>query len=270
MVQHRERQQLGPFVLIRPFAPAPSAVRWLALHETHHTSHVVYQFPACHDKNEQRRFLSAVQTVCVLSHPHIQKIEQYSFDGSRNGYVVTPFPGDASGLLFLDSLLRAKSGRMHPDEAQRAVLQLLEAFDAAHAMRLNHGPISMNEVLVDRHGSLVIELYGLSRHLRGLAQGNSELVRDEVRSVVELGYQLITGLRAEEPMIPVERLVKRLDPAWGAWFDRGLGLTWGGTDGFASASEAIDALPGRAAAPEPKKEPSPVRTILGRLGLARR
>lgn len=266
MVQHRERQQLGPFVLIRPFAPVIGATRWLALHESHHTSHIVYQFPACHDKNEQRRFLSAVQTVCVLAHPHLQKIEQYSFDGARNGYVVTPFPGDASGLLFLDSLLRAKGGRMHADEAHRAVVQLLEAFDAAHLLRLNHGPLSMGDVLVDRHGSLMIELYGLSRHLRGLTQGNSELVRDEIRSVVEIGYQLITGLRAEEPIIPAGRLVKRLDPAWDAWFERGLDPA----DGFETAREAMEALPGQVVIVEPKREGSPVRTILGRLGLARR
>lgn len=266
MVQPRERQQLGPYVLIRPFSPAPVAARWLALHETHHTSHIVYQFPVCHDKCEQRRFLSAVQTVCTLSNSHIQKIEQYSFDGSKCGYVVTPFPGDASGLLWLDALLRAKGGKMHPDEALRAVTQLLEAYDAAHAVRLHHGPLSLNHVLVDRHGSLMIELYGLDRHLHGLTQGNSELVRDEVRSVVEIGYQLITGLRAEEPLIPAERLVKRLDPAWGEWLDRGLDPT----SGFASAAEAMEYLPGGVQAVELQREPSPVRTILGRLGLARR
>ncbi|MGE3107885.1 MAG: hypothetical protein AB7G11_06315 [Phycisphaerales bacterium] len=266
MVQHRERNQLGPFLLIRSLAPAAGAARWLALHESHHTSHIVYQFPACHDKNEQRRFLSAVQTVCVLSNSHIQKIEQYSFDGTKTGYIVTPFPGDASGLLFLDGLLRAKGGRMHADEAQRATVQLLEAFEAAHAVRLHHGPLSMSEVIVDRHGSLIVELFGLHRQLRGLTQGNSELVRDEVRSIVEIAYQLLTGLRAEEPIIPAGRLVKRLDPEWDLWLERGLDPA----DGFATAREAIDALPGSAPIVEVVPTVSPVLSFLGRLGLVRR
>ena len=155
---------------------------------------------------------------------------------------------------------------MHPDEAERAVMQVLEAFHDATAQRQHHGPITMDEVLVDRHGSLVVELFGMSRLVRGLTVGNSELVRDEVRSVVEMGYQLITGLPAEEPFIPAGRLVKKLDPAWDDWFDRGLDPA----EGFASAAEAIASLPSQSVIIETKRAGGSVRTILDRLGIGKR
>jgi len=267
MVQSTDRAKLGPYMMVKQLATMPLAARWLALHEVHHTSHVVYRFPLCHDSSERRRFLSAVQTACALSHPHIIKVEQYSFDAGNNPWIITPFTGDADGLLTLERLLRAKGGRMHPDEAERSMIQLLGAFEDAHELRQHHGPMSMSEVLVDRHGSLLVELFGMARLLRGLNSGNSELVRDEVRSVVEIGYQLITGLRAEEPIIPAGRLIKKLDPQWDAWFERGLDPA----EGFRTPAEAAEALPSsQSILVESKRGIGPVRTILGRLRIAKK
>ncbi|MBC7772098.1 MAG: protein kinase [Pyrinomonadaceae bacterium] len=266
MAQQNDRSKLGPYVLMKTMAPLPLASRSLAIHEVHHTSHVIYRFPVCHDNAERRRFLSSVQTACTLNHSHILKIEQYSFDSSNAAWVITPFTGDADGLLTLERLLRAKNGRMHPDEAERAIVQLLEAFDYAHQLRQYHGPLSMDEVLIDRHGSLLIELFGMSRLAQGLTGGNSELIRDEVRSVVEIGYQLITGLRAEEPIIPAGRLLKRLDPRWDRWFDQGLDPA----QGFDSTEEAMAFLPSLSQIVEPKRPSGPVRSVLGRLWTAKR
>jgi len=119
MADKPELPKLGPYELLRPLASMPLASRWLALHESHHTSHVVYKFPPCHHNSEKRRFLSAVQTICQLSHSHILKVEQFSFDPVGTAWVVTPFAGDVDGLLSLSRLLRAKGGRLHPDEAER-------------------------------------------------------------------------------------------------------------------------------------------------------
>lgn len=266
MAQQNDRSRLGPYVLMKTMAPLPLASRSLAIHEVHHTSHVIYRFPVCHDNAERRRFLSSVQTACTLNHTHILKIEQYSFDSTNAAWVITPFTGDADGLLTLERLLRAKNGRMHPDEAERAIVQLLEAFEYAHGLRQYHGVLSMSEVLIDRHGSLLVELFGMSRLAHGLTGGNGELIRDEVRSIVEIGYQLITGLRAEEPIIPAGRLLKRLDPAWDRWFEQGLDPS----GGFDDTAEALAALPSNTVLIEPKRAPGPVRSVLGRLWTAKR
>ncbi len=134
-----------------------------------------------------------------------------------------------------------RGGQLSPDEAERAVTQLLEAVESAHTAGVRHGPIGLAEVLIDRRGSLLVELYGLERAMRGLGAGDAELARDEVRSVVEIGYQLITGLRAEAPLIPADRLVKKLDVLWARWLAHGLDPA----GGFETVDEAIAALPSR-------------------------
>ncbi len=260
-----ERPKVGPYVLMRALAPGRLAARWLALNEVDQSSHVVYRFPICHDKAEQRRFLSAVGAASALFHEHILRVEQFSFDVAGRPWVVAPFIGDVGGLMTLGRLLRDKGGLMSPDEAERAVTQVLEASDHAVGVGQHHGPIALDEVLVGRHGSLFIELYGMARGLKGLTRGNSELVRDEVLSIVEIAYQLLTGLRADEPLIPAGRLVKRLDPRWDAWLDQGLDPS----GGFATASEALAALPGRVERTEVYRPAVNVRSMLWRLRTAR-
>jgi serine/threonine protein kinase len=264
MVDATQRPKLGPYILMRPLAEMGLATRWLALHELTQSSHVIYRFPVCHDNSERRRFLSAVRAASAVSHPHILKVEQFAFDPVGGAWVVTPYMGDIEGIMHMSRLLRAKGGSMSPSEAGRAVEQLLEASATAHAAKLHHGPVRMEDVLVDRHGSLVVELYGMSRLLRGLTIGNEELVRDEVRSIVEIGYQLITALRAEEPLIPAGRLVKKLDPRWDAWFDTGLDPT----SGFATAADALAALPSKPL--EPVASGAGVRSVINMLGIGRR
>ena len=79
--------------------------------------------------------------------------------------------------------------------------------------------------------------------------------------LAEIGYQLITALRAEEPLIPAGRLVKKLDPRWDDWFNVALDPT----DGFATAESAIAALPARAGGLV-----ATTRSVLEILGIGRR
>jgi serine/threonine protein kinase len=238
MATTQERSRLGPYVLTRPLARHPLAARWLALHERDESSHIAYQFPVCRDKAEQRRFLTAAEALAKVSHPHILRPELYTFDTLSHPWIICPFSGDADGVRPLSRLLRDKGGQLMLDEAQRAISQLLEAVTHAHEQGAHHGPLDLDDVLVTRFGGLEIELYGLSRQLRGLNVANQELVRDEIRSIVEIGYQLVTGLRCEAPIIPAQRLVKRLPMRWAAWLDQGLDPS----GGFESPDEALAAL----------------------------
>lgn len=226
-------------MLVRPLAPGVLGERHLALHERDHSSHVVHRTAARHDRASQKRFLDAIERIAALKHPHILPIEQFSTCPGGSGAVVTPYTGNQEGLVTLGSLLEMKGGRLGPNEADRALTHLLEAADYAHQLGLGHGPVDLSRVLVDRHGRASIELYGLERSLRGSAGVNAELMRDEVRSIAEIGYQLLTGLPADEPRIPAGRLLKKLPPGWDEWLERGLD----GVSGYSTAAEAIDALP---------------------------
>lgn len=262
-----ERLRIGPYRLLRQLHKGGLAERWLALDEREESAHVAYRFRMGNDKSEQRRFVAAVEDLSGLAHAHILPIEQLALGIGGGAWVVTPFTGSHDGLVTLTSLVRDKGGRMEPAEADRTLTQLLEAVEYAHEQGHHHGPVDPSEVLVDRRGSLFIELYGLRRRLGGLSSRPAvEIARDEIRSIVEIGYSLLTGLPAEEPRIQAGRLVARLDRRWDDWFNEGLDPL----GGFATAGEAIAALPGSRREVEARTKVSPVQTVIGRFRRALR
>lgn len=258
-------QSFGRFQLVRPLANAGAGdfgERWLSLHEDNHSSHVVYRLGALNDKLAQRRFLSAAECCAAVKESHLLEIEHFSFDAVGRPCIVTPYLGNQEGLVTLRSLAGVKGGRLSALETERAIVHVLEGLRFAHQhLGASHGALDMEGLLVDRRGRVGIELYGLQRRMKALPIGSADLVQDEIRSVVEIAYELLTGLPAEEPRIAVGRLVKKLDPAWEAWLDRGLS----GFEGFASADEALARLPssGDPVIREPKPA-GPVRSLLSR------
>jgi len=246
---------------MRQLQPGGLAERWLAFNEADQSDHVAHRFKLGGDKAEQRRFVAAVETISDLSHPHLLPIEQLCLNVGGGGWIVTPFTGSHDGLVSLASLVRDKGGRMTLPETERSLLQILEGVEYAHAQGHHHGVLDPTEVMVDRRGSLSIELYGLRRRLGGLSQRPAgEMARDEVRSIVEIGYWLLTGLSAEEPRIQAGRLIPKLDHRWDEWFNEGLDAA----AGFNSAIEALAALPNMRREVENRERVSPVRTVLGR------
>lgn len=262
-----ERLRIGPFRLVRQLQPGILGERWLAFNESDQSDHVAHRFRLSQDRVEQRKFVAAIEALSPLVHPHLLPIEHLSLGVAGGAWVVTPYTGSHDGLVTLASLVRDKGGRMTPAETERALIQMLEAMEYAHSEGHHHGPVNPEEILVDRRGSLAIELYGLRRRLGGMAQQPaSEVARDEARSVVEIGYWLLTGLPADEPRIQAGRLIPRLDHRWDEWFNEGLDPA----AGFASPSEALAAMPGMRREVESRERVSPVRTVLGRFRRALR
>lgn len=261
MSQTSESLYFGPYRLVRRLAESAIAERWLALHERKLSSHVVHRFPACPDKSSQRRVLQAIEQGLPLIGPHLLPIELYSISIAQRPCAVTPYTGNHEGLVNLGTLLEAKKGRMAPPEAERAMRHMLDASRFAAQHGLVHGPILPEDVMVDRHGSCAIEFYGLKRRLDPTAGGASaELRRDEIRSIIELGYHMVTGLAPDEPRIAPSRLVKRLDRSWDDLFEEGLSAT----GGFATAAEAIEALPSSSRDRERQAQSGTVRVVLNR------
>jgi serine/threonine protein kinase len=257
------RLRIGPFRLIQRLDAGPWTERWLALNEREESTHVAHRVRSGSDRVELRRLVEGMERLSTLSHPHVQPIEHFTLERSGTGkgdgaWIVTPYTGTPEGLLTLSVLRDHKGGQMAPVEVERTLTHLLEAAEHAHAQGFRHGPVSPEEILVDRRGSVSIELYGLGRILRGEQSVTfSEVERDEVRSIVEIGYWLLTGLSAEEPRIRADRLIQRLDHRWDEWFDAGLDPM----AGYLSAGEALSLLP--TLRREVEIRTNPVRTVLG-------
>ncbi len=251
------RPRLGMYRLIRPLDAHPMADRWLALHEGNQTSHIIYKFAHLSDRTHIRRFAGAIERLMAIGHPHVLPVEEFALGMAQDQrpWLVCPYPGTVDGLVTLEQLLNDRGGPLPVLEVQRLTSQLFEAMIAMQAQSVCHGVITADQVLVDRHGSLAVELYGL----KAASQGQScsrELIRDEVRSVVQLVYRALTGQPGDEPRIRADRLVRKIPSHWAAWFDQGLDEL----RGFDDARQALDVFT------NPVIEEKPiVRTVLKRM-----
>jgi serine/threonine protein kinase len=231
------------------------------VHETDHSIHVAHRFKAT-DQTVFDAIKAAATALGQLSNSHILPVEAIADGIGGSTWLITPFTGSQDGLVTLDSLVKAKGGRMPAAETERALIQILEGIAAAHAHGCHHGPISAQEILIDRRGSLAVELYGIRRRLGTLWNRSApEVARDEVRSVVELGYWMLTGLSAEDPRIAATRLFPKLDQRWDEWFSEGLDPLVG----FTTAEDALAALPGLRREFEDRQRSNPVQTVLTRV-----
>lgn len=259
-----EIRRIGNLSLFTQLGRSRLGDRWLARDEATHSVVVVHWLAPAQERDSTRHLTARLDQLQRLRHPHILAIDSVipAVCSSTQGFwIVTPFTGHHTGLLTLDRLLAEKGGTMPIVEVERCLLHLLEASEHAHHQGIIHGPILASEVQIDRKGSLLVEFFGLS-HSTGLdpfhTHNAAETIRDEIRSIVALGYQLITGLSPQEPRLKLGKLIRQLDPAWDDWIDMGLDPS----GGFASASEALGQLPSARGVPESVAAPIMVKTMV--------
>ena len=127
-------------------------------------------------------------------------------------------------------LSRKPGGQFEPCEVRHAIDHLLSALQGAREAGIAHGPVRMDEVLVDRRSRLLVELVGVGAALSG--QEPDE--RDEVRSVVAIAGELLTGVPSPDGTA-FRSLRGRTGHRWRAWLRDAPLRT--------SCAEARDALP---------------------------
>ncbi len=242
------------------WTPAPARA-WVVLRPQTQTNHLVYHLGPFDHVDERRRLAEWVDAVARARESHLLDIESFTLGHARDAWLVAPYTGNHHDLVRLPEVVEKRGGQLPSFEVERAVGQLLDALDAAHEAGLAHGPIAPEEVLVDRRGRLTLELFALRRRLDGLRASNAELRRDEVRSIVELGYKLLTGIDAASPPIPAGRLIRRIPRGWDSWFAAGLDPT----RGFDSPLAAAAALPSSIGADTAETTDTGMRAVLGRL-----
>lgn len=256
---YRFTRELGSVLV----GPGREVRRYAALKDYDQSSHLVYRITGLGPtRMGHRKFLRAVERCASLSHEHLLPIEVYSLCSSGAACVVTPYPGDQSGLTTLASLVREKGGKLPANEVARALEHILSAVNHAHGQGFVHGIMSAERCLVDRFGKVILELYGLSEEWEPSVHERPVLAKLEVKSIVHLACRLLTGndwLPAGAP----SRRGPKVQAAMEAWVSYGLDPA----RGFSSAGEALRALPTRDADGaffEGVKD-SPVRVWLRRL-----
>lgn len=250
--------------LIRRLAPAPFADRWLALDEAAQTNHVLYDLTAAAEANGRLAVLDRLSRLARCGGPHVLVIDDCWQDGDQI-WACTPYTGNEHGLVTLDGLVAAKGGTLPGPETERAVEQVLVGLEALHAAGLTDATVTWERLLVDRSGSVSVEMHGL---IEPRCEPFEESVRNEIGWVAGLAYKLLTGLDPDEPRVPLQRLSPRTGERFVQWVERGLDPV----GGFVTAEAALAALPSRSeAGPGGLRGtlgPRSAGLVLGRLGRA--
>lgn len=261
---HTPSLKHGPFVSVRALKGVHGCDRVIMLHERDRTNHLLYRFGHILDVVARRRVFDRFMTTARLAHPHILQIQHVSYDDTGRLCVVTDYPGNQDGLVTLDDLLVTRSGTLGFSEATRLVEQLLQTSAHAGERGVLHGPFRGGELLIDRHGCTLVELFGLEHALTN-SFDQTGVRAEQIRSVAEIGSRLITGMRELSPDLRVSQFGKKADRAWDAWFRYALDPV----EGFESFDDAIGALPGteNRGTKTIELKPQPARTGSRRIGM---
>ncbi|MCW5757065.1 MAG: hypothetical protein KIT54_07515 [Phycisphaeraceae bacterium] len=233
------RVRFGDYAITRELPESPIARRLLAMEPEGRQAKVLHLFPIRPDDAQVAVLRRAIDNLRTIDNRHVLPVERLILGIVHQPCAVTPYTGHQDGLIDLGGLLAEKGGQMEPGETDRLLRQLFDGLGAAHARLIHHGSLRPRDILVDRRGSATIEMLGVARSLEGLRGFSTEVQRDEIRTVVELGFRCLTGHDAATVGLPASKLVRRLEPAWDTFFAHGLDPV----EGFDTAAQAIAALP---------------------------
>ncbi|MEM8835707.1 MAG: hypothetical protein AAGD00_07800 [Planctomycetota bacterium] len=246
---------MGRWILDRRLEEAPLGECWLARHidcfEPVAAVRLDEPTPENIDLDERLGRLASVELA------HTQHVIALERDEDDRPWVIAEYTGHHAGVVRLpDVLAEREGGRLSPNEALQATLQLLEAFADAEASGVEHGAPSIEEVLIDRLGKVRVELFGVRSCLQN-SRSVSNDVGDLVAQIARIGYRSLTGMDAGDGAIAPARLVKQTP----RHFDRWLRLALDPIEGFRSVREAHAALADEAGAAGPETGVRPVRLV---------
>jgi eukaryotic-like serine/threonine-protein kinase len=156
----------------------------------------IRQFAA--DEAFLTRLQREVEAVVGFDHPNVAAVHGFGWDGPA-GFVVVEL---VEGSTLWDLL--ATRGPLPPAGAARVALQVCAALDAAHARGLNHGHLTLANVLLRIDGRVKLTDFRLAQAARPLAAAP-----DPEGDLRALGRCMVATLTGAEPA-PGERV--RLGP----------------------------------------------------------
>ncbi len=222
------------------------------LHERDRTNHLLYRFDHIPDASLRRRIFERFMVTARLEHPHILSVQNVGYDDTGRLCVVTTYPGNQDGLVTLGDLKAQRGGVLEFSEVQRLIEQLLETSQHAYERGIAHGPFREEELLIDRHGCTLVELFGLEHALHP-SHSDQGAIAEQVRSIAELALTMLGCVPDERVSARTVALPRKSERAWELWFAHALDPL----RGFDTPELAISALPGRGVAPTRIAEPKP-------------
>ncbi|MEL6497946.1 MAG: hypothetical protein AAF937_08550 [Planctomycetota bacterium] len=216
----------GEYQIVRSLRPRGDVERYLVSDPDRQTHHVAFRL-GLPDSCGRETFLDAVSRSSVVRSAHVLQVEQFAFTGDHAAWIISPYTGDHDGLLLLSDLLTDKGGQFDAAEVRRAVLQLAEALCSIHDACGSHGALSLDSVQVNRAGTLLVELPGLCGAGGAAASFGISSIHAEIRSLVAITYELLTGIAPTDDLIMPSRLVDGLDPRWDRFVLEGLDAAGG-------------------------------------------
>lgn len=187
----------GPYRLLRSVGTTRVGDRILAVDDRSGRNVVVYRRVVGGGRGALRRELDAVEHAARAKGPHLLPIEGWGLWNLAELGWVSPWTGSWAGMVTLAELRTAKGGRLGFVEAKRAIEQVWAGSNAGRACGVTHGPISLDEVLVDQQGRVWIENYGLA--WRAGSGDDTVGGRLETASIGAALVELVTGKAVPVP-----------------------------------------------------------------------
>ncbi len=222
----------------RPLGRRVIASRWLLRDPASGSPLLGYRLEPSIAPRTERGLRLATEILTGLRHPHILAPIACESRPGVGPWLVASFPGDYEGLRLLRSLVGSRpERRLGPLEAAWLAEHLLGAISHAHDRGVAHGPLALDDVVLDRRGGAMIELYGVDRRLRDKPVADEHDRADEVRSALAVVFHALTGRAWDDEAPGAIDVALDRSPWLGAWLETGLCSL-----GFASAHEAAGAL----------------------------
>lgn len=230
----------GSFLAVRRLGAHRLATRWLGLSKLDAAPRMAYFIEERSCRFGRAEVLHQLLKLSRLNHRHVLSPQNVESADDGGVWVFTAHVGSYDGPVTL-AKLGADRGPIdvEPAELRTAAEQLLDALGFMHGAGVSCSEVRMDEVLVDRHGAILLELPGLESALRAGEVLDAEAVRRQTRDVIAVLYEFATGVSGHEPLVPASTLGGRRLRRWDAWFEAGLAVE----PAFASSKAALAALP---------------------------
>lgn len=221
-----EGMAVGPARLVRDLGRCRAAYRWLARVPSDAALFQIYVIPP---HNGPSPSIGAGER---LRGRHIVPILGSGQDASGWTWALSPYAGDIEGVRSLTDVLKLRPGHQMPVyEARVAASQLIDAANDMRRCGVAFADITGRDVLVDRRGSVRVEVVNASRSASDTA------MRDDTFALGVLVYEMLTGATPSGAFMPPSRLASGVGRSWDRWTERALSRE------FDSLSAAAAALP---------------------------
>lgn len=138
-------QTFGAFEIVRKIGESPLSIVYAAHREEVDCTLKVIRREACRDRRAVQRFLAANRMVAALEH---EGLPSWLEVGETEGAAwVSYYSGDAQRPLSAES---ARTGPLPLGELRPLLRKILEPLAVLHSVRIAHGALKLENVLVDR------------------------------------------------------------------------------------------------------------------------